>query len=96
MRYTRCVSRMKSIVSSRVFIVSKLLFFEAGPQIKNIKELDGLCEIASELIHSSLRDRLISVFTCWRERFLLQKRACVSAEVWWYLLSVLREFTVHL
>ncbi|KAJ3401991.1 hypothetical protein HDU80_005540, partial [Chytriomyces hyalinus] len=40
MRYTRCVSRMKSIVSSRVFIVSKLLFFEAGPQIKNIKELD--------------------------------------------------------
>ncbi|KAI8842624.1 hypothetical protein BJ741DRAFT_704792 [Chytriomyces cf. hyalinus JEL632] len=80
MRYTRCVSRMKSIVSSRVFIVSKLLFFEAGPQIKNIKELDGLCEIASELIHSSLRDRLISVFTCWRERCLQQKRLCVSAE----------------
>ncbi|KAI8617459.1 hypothetical protein BC830DRAFT_98426 [Chytriomyces sp. MP71] len=83
-RYTKymiCVARKKDMISSRCFLISKMLFFEAGAQIHNVDELDGLCDIASDMIQSSIKERLIATFAAWRERFSYWRRRMMLAQL---------------
>ncbi|KAJ3294469.1 hypothetical protein HDU79_010875 [Rhizoclosmatium sp. JEL0117] len=51
------------------FQISRMLFYDTGRQVDGMEALDGVCEIARDVIKSAVVDRLTHFFGMWKYRY---------------------------